>query len=105
MYLETGLVGHGFDSRLLHIRNIIRLLVRVQPPARGLIVTLCARVAQSYTMKVYGRVGDNEEDVYPSINGNVASKVTPPLICSRRVAPSLLEISYRNHGDSGKRRT
>lgn len=56
-------------------------------------------------MKVYGRVGDNEEDVYPSINRNVASKVTPPLICSRRVAPSLLEISYRNHGDLGKRRT
>ena len=27
-------------------------------------------------MKVYGRVGDNEEDVYPSINGNVASKAT-----------------------------
>ena len=58
---------------------IIRLLVRVQPPARGLIVTLCARVAQSYTMKVYGRVGDNEEDVYPSINGNVASKVSLPI--------------------------
>ena len=69
-------------------------------------VTIVARVAQSYTAKGIRQSGQTcEEDVYPSINGNVASKVTPPLICSRRVAPSLLEISYRNHGDSGKRRT